>query len=83
MNAHSNNPGRLDALPRFATALKAIESLKPIEPLYLVHPDKFAGAAHNYSLVAQKGDVAAAKTAFYQMGATCKACHEQFRKEDH
>lgn len=45
--------------------------------------DKFAGAAHNYSLVAQKGDVAAAKAAFYQMGGTCKACHEQFRKEDH
>ena len=27
---------RFDALPRFATSLKAIESLKPTEPLYLV-----------------------------------------------
>jgi ornithine decarboxylase len=36
---------RFDALPRFATSLKAIESLKPTEPLYLVHPEKFAAAA--------------------------------------
>ena len=43
-----NAPTRFDALPRFATALKAIESLKPIEPLYLVHPDKFAGAAKQF-----------------------------------
>ena len=31
-------------LPRFASALKAIESLKPTEPLYLVHPAAFASA---------------------------------------
>ena len=43
-----NAPTRFDALPRFATALKAIESLKPTEPLYLVHPDKFAGAAKQF-----------------------------------
>jgi ornithine decarboxylase len=36
---------RFDALPRYATSLKAIESLKPTEPLYLVHPEKFAAAA--------------------------------------
>ena len=39
---------RLDALPRFATPLKAIESLKPAEPLYLVHPEKFAAAARQF-----------------------------------
>ena len=43
-----NAPTRFDALPRFATAMKAIESLKPTEPLYLVHPDKFAGAAKQF-----------------------------------
>jgi len=40
MNAPVNLPGRFDALPRFATALKAIEALKPGEPLYLVHPEQ-------------------------------------------
>jgi ornithine decarboxylase len=40
-----NAPARFDSLPRFASALKAIESLKPTEPLYLVYPDKFAAAA--------------------------------------
>ena len=43
-----NAPVRFDALPRFATALKAIESLKPSEPLYLVHPEKFAAAAKQF-----------------------------------
>ena len=43
-----NAPTRLDALPRFATPLKAIESLKPAEPLYLVHPEKFAAAARQF-----------------------------------
>ena len=47
-NAMMNAPSRFDALPRFATALKAIESLKPSEPLYLVHPDKFAAAAKQF-----------------------------------
>ncbi len=37
-----------DALPRFASPLKAIESLKPVEPLYLVHPDQFATAAKQF-----------------------------------
>jgi ornithine decarboxylase len=44
------------ALPRFATALKAIESLKPAEPLYLVHPEKFAAAAQTF-LTGFPGDV--------------------------
>ena len=48
MNAPVNLPGRFDSLPRFATALKAIESLKPGEPLYLVHPEKFAAAAKQF-----------------------------------
>src|SRR6266481_3537293 len=48
MNAPVNLPGRFDALPRFASALKAIESLKPGEPLYLIHPDKFAAAAKQF-----------------------------------
>ena len=43
-----NAPVRIETLPRFATALKAIESLKPGEPLYLVHPEKFAAAARQF-----------------------------------
>jgi ornithine decarboxylase len=45
MNAPVNS---FDALPRFATSLKAIESLKPTEPLYLVHPGEFAIAAKQF-----------------------------------
>src|SRR5471032_3558270 len=43
-----NAPTRFAPLPRFAIALKAIENLKPIEPLYLVHPDKFAVGAKQF-----------------------------------
>jgi ornithine decarboxylase len=43
-----NAPVNFDALPRFATSLKAIESLKPTEPLYLVHPGEFAIAARQF-----------------------------------
>ena len=43
-----NAPVRFDTLPRFATAAKAIESLKPSEPLYLVRPRKFAAAARQF-----------------------------------
>ena len=48
MNAPLDIPGRFDSLPRFVSALKAIESLKPGEPLYLVHPEKFAAAAKQF-----------------------------------
>ena len=51
-----NAPVRIEALPRFASALKAIESLRPGEPLYLVYPDKFAAAA-NIFLTGFPGDV--------------------------
>ena len=44
-----NAPVRIETMPRFASALKAIESLKPGEPLYLVHPEKFAAAARTVS----------------------------------
>jgi ornithine decarboxylase len=48
MNAPTAFPGRFDSLPRFASALKAIEALKPSEPLYLVHPERFAAAARQF-----------------------------------
>src|SRR6201994_2141658 len=51
-----NAPARFDSMPRFATALKAIESLRPGEPLYLVHPGKFAEAARTF-LTGFPGDV--------------------------
>jgi ornithine decarboxylase len=53
MNAPAD---RFDTLPRFASALKAIEALKPTEPLYLVHPEKFAVAAKTF-LEGFPGDV--------------------------
>ena len=43
-----NAPVRIDTLPRYATVEKAIESLKPSEPLYLVRPKKFAAAARQF-----------------------------------
>jgi ornithine decarboxylase len=43
-----NAPIRPALLPRFASALKAIEGLKPSEPLYLIHPEKFAAAAKQF-----------------------------------
>ncbi|HVV27328.1 MAG TPA: hypothetical protein VHC40_05120 [Rhizomicrobium sp.] len=43
-----NAPFRFESLPRFASPLKAIEGLKPSEPLYLVHPEKFAAAAKQF-----------------------------------
>ena len=43
-----NAPARFETLPRFANPLKAIEGLRPTEPLYLVHPDKFAAAARQF-----------------------------------
>jgi len=43
-----NAPVRFETLPRFASAAKAIEGLKPSEPLYLVHPEKFAAAAKQF-----------------------------------
>jgi len=45
MNAPVTPLTPLDALPRFASAARAIETLKPAEPLYLIHPEKFAAAA--------------------------------------
>ena len=48
MNAPTSFETNVDALPRFASALKAIEALKPSEPLYLVHPEKFAAAAKQF-----------------------------------
>ena len=51
-----NAPTRIDPMPRFATPLKAIEGLKPNEPLYLVQPEKFATAARSF-LTGFPGDV--------------------------
>ncbi len=51
-----NAPVRIDAMPRFASAAKAIEGLRPDEPLYLLHPAKFAAAAQTF-LTGFPGDV--------------------------
>ena len=43
-----NAPTRFNTLPHFATTEKAIEGLKPSEPVYLVHPQKIAAAAKQF-----------------------------------
>ena len=43
-----NAPTPFDALPCFASSLKAIEGLKPPEPLYLVQPEKIFSAAKQF-----------------------------------
>jgi ornithine decarboxylase len=48
MNAPVTPLTPLAALPRFASAAKAIEACKPAEPLYLIHPEKFAAAAKTF-----------------------------------
>ncbi|RST30440.1 cytochrome c [Sphingomonas ginkgonis] len=43
----------------------------------------FNGAAQAFDAAAKGSDLAATKTAFGNLGKSCKACHEQFRAEDH
>ena len=71
MNARSSFPADLDALPRFAGAQKAIEALKPSEPLYLVQPEKFSAAARQF-LDGFPGDVLyAVKSNPHPIALTC------------
>lgn len=46
----------LEKLPRFTAIAKAIEAIKPSEPLYLLHPDRFQTAAKTF-LTGFPGDV--------------------------
>lgn len=41
----------------------------------------FNKAANNLAKVAANGDAATVKTAFGDLGKTCKACHDQFRED--
>lgn len=41
----------------------------------------FNKAANNLASVAASGDAAAVKTAFGDLGKTCKACHDKFRED--
>lgn len=42
---------------------------------------KFATEANEMAKVAATGDVALVKAQFGKLGATCKACHDDYRKE--
>ena len=42
----------------------------------------FVAAADNLAKVAATGDAAAVKTAFSDVGKSCKACHDKFRAKD-
>jgi cytochrome c556 len=42
----------------------------------------FVAAADNLAKVAATGDAAAVKTAFGDVGKSCKACHDKFRAKD-
>ena len=56
MTVPATSPAPLDSLPRFTAAARAIEALKPGEPLYLLHPDRVAAAARQF-LEGFPGDV--------------------------
>jgi len=43
----------------------------------------FSEAAPKLNAAANAGDVAAIKTAFGEVGKSCKNCHDQFRAKDH
>lgn len=43
----------------------------------------FAGAAQRFNTAAQSGDLTAIKGSFADLGKTCKACHDKYRKERH
>jgi cytochrome c556 len=42
----------------------------------------FVNAADNLAKVAMTGDAAAVKSAFGDLGKSCKACHDQFRAKE-
>lgn len=42
----------------------------------------FNGAANEMAKVAAMGDAAAVKTAYGELGKTCKGCHEKFKVEE-
>jgi cytochrome c556 len=42
----------------------------------------FGAAANEMAKVAAAGDAAATKEQFGKLGASCKGCHDKFRKED-
>ncbi|QIL02027.1 cytochrome c [Sphingomonas sinipercae] len=43
----------------------------------------FEGAARTLNAAAQKGDIAASKAAFGNLGKTCSACHDPYRAKGH
>lgn len=43
---------------------------------------KFVTESNELAKVAATGDAAAVKVAFGKLGATCKGCHDDFRKKD-
>lgn len=43
---------------------------------------KFISEANELAKVANTGDAAAVKVQFGKLGATCKGCHDDFRKKD-
>ena len=59
-----------------------------VKPEFFQQPDKVRELAVNFSKEANElarlaaaGDAAAIKTQFGKTGATCKACHDSFRKD--
>jgi cytochrome c556 len=43
----------------------------------------FQQSAQAFQAIAAKGDMAAAKASYAELGGTCKACHEKYRAEMH
>lgn len=60
-----------------------------VKPELFSHPQEvgklagnFVNAADNLAKVAMTGDAAAVKSAFGDLGKSCKACHDQFRAKE-
>ena len=65
------------------TTLKVCDALpniweKPAE--YQVEQDKFLAAVANLNAKAQTGNLEEIKVAYGEVGASCKACHDTYRR---
>lgn len=50
---------------------------------FVVKLHNFQGAAKAFNVAAMSGDAAATRAKFGELGQSCKACHDKYRKEMH
>ena len=61
---------------------KALPAIWQKPALFKQRQDAFKAEAERFYAAARAGDTSKIKAASRKLGATCKACHNQFRKED-